>query len=217
MRWANHSTHRSTISTIESDFNRALQPQNQPSQNDSYNPDGTLRSSSLRGSRRKSKSSFFTDRSSLFQQDSYESPATSPTTLEGPGLANLRPTSPRGSVNTVTTDLIDLTDGEGSITSELDELDCASALDVLARASDLLSNCPERDSIPRPPVTLDWDPPHPKNLVPYSMHKRFLANARRVTEDRQIPTEDLLRTGIWWVLKVRDVRHVRRLLYCSKL
>lgn len=217
MRWANHSTHRSTISTIESDFNRALQPQNQPSQNDSYNPDGTLRSSSLRGSRRKSKSSFFTDRSSLFQQDSYDSPATSPTTLEGPGLANLRPTSPRGSVNTVTTDLIDLTDGEGSITSELDELDCASALDVLARASDLLSNCPERDSILRPPVTLDWDPPHPKNLVPYSMHKRFLANARRVTEDRQIPTEDLLRTGIWWVLKVRDVRLVRRLLYCPKL
>ena len=202
MRWANHSAHRSTISTIESDFKRALQPQNQLPQNDSCNPDGTLISNSPENSRGGSGSSSSTDQTSLSQRGSHESPATSPTTLEDSGSA---PTNPP--------DLS--TDTEGDC--ELDQFDRASALDTLARAGDLLSNCPERDSILRPPVTLDWDPPHPENLVSDAMHKRFLENARRGTGDRRIPTEDLLRTGIWWVLKVRGVRLVRRLLYCPEL
>ena len=198
--------YRSAISTIERDFKQALHHQDQLLINElpAYGPDGTPMPNLQGNSRRQSVASCLTDRTSPSQRGDYESPTTSPT-LDGCARPpSIRPTSPLGSVNPAATDLIDFSNDINDDGSE-------SVQDILARASDLLSNCPERDSILRRPVTtLDWDPPNPKNLVSDAMHKRFLANARRGADDRRISTEDLLRTGTWWVLKVRDVRPERR-------
>ncbi|CAZ85639.1 unnamed protein product [Tuber melanosporum] len=186
------SVGESTINTIERDFQLALQ------QERLHNPDGALVSGFLRDSRRASQISRYTDQYSLSQRDGYDSPNTSPTTPDSPRPPSVRPTSPLGSVNSTTTDLIDFS------TDVDQDSSAASVLDVLARASDLLSNCPDRGSILPPPVMLDWDPPSLENLVSDSMNRRFLTRARKGTEDRRIPTEDLLRTGTWWVLKSRN-------------
>jgi len=187
------------IGTIERDFKQALHhQQDRLSLHDlpAYSPDGTPTPEHQENSRRESAASYLTNQTSLSQGGEYQTPITSPTQGGFARPPSIRPTSPLGSVHSVVTDLIDLNDDSSA----------ESVQEVLARATDLLSNCPERDSILRPPVTLDWDPPNPKNLVSDAMHKRFLANARRGADDRRISTEDLLRTGTWWVLKVRDVR-----------
>ncbi|KAG0125620.1 hypothetical protein HOY82DRAFT_616354 [Tuber indicum] len=186
------SVGESAINTIERDFQLALQ------QGRLNNPDSALVPGFLRDSRRASQISRYTDQYSLSQRDGYDSPNTSPTTPDSPRPPSVRPTSPLGSVNSTTTDLIDFS------TDADQDSSAASVLDVLARASDLLSNCPDRGSILPPPVMLDWDPPSLENLVSDSMNRRFLTRARKGTEDRRIPTEDLLRTGTWWVLKSRN-------------
>ncbi|CUS11762.1 unnamed protein product [Tuber aestivum] len=192
------SVGESTISTIERDFKQALQQQSLS------NLDSVLPLGFVENSRRESQASRFTDQSSLSQREGNESPTTSPPASEylGPP-ASVRPTSPMGSVNSTATDLIDF-----SMDMDPDS-SSASVLDVLARASDLLSNCSERGSVLRPPVTLDWDPPSLGNLVSDAAHKRFLTNAGRATGDRRIPVEDLLRTGTWWVLKSRNTARLQ--------
>ncbi|RPA97742.1 hypothetical protein L873DRAFT_1770525 [Choiromyces venosus 120613-1] len=195
------SVGESTISTIERDFKQAFYVQDQLQLNDIYGSDtgSAIVPNFLETSRRESEASRFTDETCISQLEGYESPVTSPTTSESPDRPrSIRPTSPLGSVNSIATDLIDF-----SIDGDQDS-SAASVLDVLARASDLLSNCPERESILQQPVMLDWDPPNPENLVSDSMHKRFSTNAKKGKGDPKITTEFLLRAGTWWVLKSRN-------------
>src|SRR5437588_6105004 len=128
---------------IEIDLKQAFKLRNQSPLNNLYSLDGPILDAP--DDSRGSEASFFTAPTSLLRRESYEHSITSPTISESPaGSASIRPTGPLGSMNSIATDLRDIS------TDMEQESSAAGVLDVLTRASDLLLNLPELESILRP-------------------------------------------------------------------